>query len=315
VKTALITGVTGQDGGYLAELLAGKGYRVVGTSRSTNVEPGRLPAAVELRALDSQNLAETSALLRDVRPDEIYHLAGQSSVGLSFADPVGTFHSVATSTLVLLEAARLAERGVKVFLASSAEVFGDTNGAAEETTPFQPKSPYAAAKAAAAELARTYRLCYGSFVCVGYLFNHESPRRPERFVTRKIVRGACEIALGRKSTLELGDLSVVRDWGWAPEYVEAMWLMLALEAPDDFVLGTGECHPLEHFVELVFAALGLDAKAHVVQNPALHRLAEVRALWANPAHAERKLGWRATTRLPEIVRRMVDAELAELKPA
>jgi GDPmannose 4,6-dehydratase len=315
VKTALISGVSGQDGTYLAELLVANGYRVVGTSRSASVPAERLVRGVELRTVDLLDLRQVSELLREVRPDEIYHLAGQSSVGLSFADPVGTFESVAGSTLTLLEAARLAERGVKLFLASSAEVFGDTGGAADETTPFQPKSPYAAAKAAAAELARTYRLCYGSFVCVGYLFNHESPRRPERFVTRKIVRGASEIALGLKQTLELGDLSVVRDWGWAPEYVDAMWRTLALEAPDDFVLGTGEGHTLRHFVELAFGALGLDAAAHVVEDPALHRPSEVRALCANPAHAERRLGWRATTRLPEIVRRMVEAELAALKQA
>jgi GDPmannose 4,6-dehydratase len=316
LKTALITGITGQDGSYLAELLAEKGYRIVGTTRASAPEAPLLPARSELRTLDILDLERTSELFREVRPDEVYHLAGQSSVGASFADPVGTFQSVASGTLTLLESARAAERGVRLFLASSAEVFGDTgSGAADESTQFRPKSPYAAAKAAVAELAAAYRLSYGSFVCVGYLFNHESPRRPERFVTRKIVRGACEIALGRRRTLELGDLSVVRDWGWAPEYVEAMWRMLSLETPDDFVLATGEAHSLEHFVELAFASVGLDARDHVEHSAALHRPAEVQELRGNPERARAKLGWSANLRLAEVVRRMVEAEMALLTRA
>ena len=308
MKTALVTGVTGQDGYFLAGLLLEKGYRVIGTSRTPATALG-VPAGVELAALDPAELAATSELFGRVRPDEVYHLAGQSSVGASFVDPVGTFQSVASGTLGVLEAARLAERGIRVFLASSAEVFGDTGGVpADESTPFAPRSPYAAAKAAAAELAVAYRLAYGTFVCVGYLFNHESPRRPERFVTRKIVRGACEIALGRQSRLSLGDLSVIRDWGWAQEYVEAMWRMLALEAPDDFVIGTGESHALEHFVKLAFSEVGLDASAYVDQDASLHRPTEIHALSANPRHAEVKLGWHADTRVAEVVRRMIAAE-------
>jgi GDPmannose 4,6-dehydratase len=309
MKTALITGVTGQDGQLLSELLVGKGYRVVGTSRSA----GAAPAGVERRVLDLLDLGSTAALVREVSPDELYHLAGQSSVGYSFADPVGTFHSIASSTLSLLEAVRASARPVRLFVAGSGEAFGETGQqGADESTPFRPNSPYAAAKAAAAELARVYRRSYGLFVGVGFLFNHESPRRPERFVTRKIVRGACEIALGRRSTLELGDLSVVRDFGWAPEYVEAFWKMLALDTPEDFVLGTGIPKPLAEFVELVFASLGLNASDHVRHDPSLVRPTEIAVLCANPSHAARRLGWRATTPLAEVARRMVEAEQALL---
>jgi GDPmannose 4,6-dehydratase len=309
MKTALVTGIAGQDGSYLAELLLQKGYRVVGTSRRGDTRfPGRERVEVRVVALDDADAI--ARCLADVLPDEVYHLAGQSSVGRSFQDPAGTFRSIALATSNLLEATRTASCRPRVFVAGSGEVFGDTGVArANEKTPFAPASPYAVAKVSAVELARCYRSVYGVFASVGFLYNHESPRRPEAFVTRKIVRGACAIAAGRATTLELGDLGVVRDWGYAPEYVDAMWRALQVAAPDDFVIATGESHPLERFVDAVFRRLDQSADGHVVSNPALFRPSEVRALHADPSHAERALGWRATTRLDDLARLMVDAEL------
>jgi GDPmannose 4,6-dehydratase len=313
MTTALITGVTGQDGSYLAELLTGKGYRVIGTSRTAAGTSGPPPMAGERCQLDLADPAQARELVSKVRPDRIYHLAGQSSVGLSFAEPQATFVSIASSTLHVLEAVRLAAPEARLFVASSGEVFGDTGAtAADESTPFRPLSPYAAAKAAAAELVRAYRASYGLFVSVAYLYNHESPRRPERFVTRKIVRAACEIAAGLRQNVELGDLTVVRDWGWAPEYVEAIARTLEAPEADDFVIATGQSHPLSRFVELVFSELGLDWRKHVVTEPALFRAAEARALRANPARAAAKLRWQAETELDGVARRMVEHERAVL---
>jgi GDPmannose 4,6-dehydratase len=309
VKTAVITGVTGQDGRLLAELLLTRGYRVVGTSRVA----GAALAGVERRAVDLTDDTATRVLIAEVRPDEVYHLAGQSSVGLSFQDPAGTFRSIASTTLSLLEAARTSERPFKLFVASSGEVFGETDErGANESTPFRPQSPYAAAKAAAAELAVTYRLAYGLFVCVAYLFNHESPLRSEGFVTRKVVRGACEIAYGERKSLELGELSVIRDFGWAPEYVTAFPAMLEREIAEDFVIATGVAHRLADFVDLVFASVELAAKDYVRQDSSLLRPTDIRALRADPARAAEKLGWRATTTLAEIARRLVEAEKRQL---
>jgi GDPmannose 4,6-dehydratase len=309
MKTALITGITGQDGSYLAELLLRKDYRVAGTSRRRGVEfPGS--DRVELRAVDLEDPDVVSRSLAEIQPDEVYHLAGQSSVGRSFEEPAGTFRSIALSTSNLLEAARLSTKRPRVFIAGSGEVFGDTGTArANENTPFAPASPYAVAKASAVELSRSYRRFHGVFVSVGFLYNHESPRRPELFATRKIVRTACAIAARRATTLELGDLSVVRDWGYAPEYVDAMWRTLQKPDPDDFIIATGESRTLAEFVGLVFRRLGLATEGHVVSNPALFRPSEVRALHADPSRAERVLGWKATTRLEGLAATLVDAEL------
>jgi GDPmannose 4,6-dehydratase len=310
MKTALVTGVMGQDGSYLASLLAERGYRVVGTSRTTRSELAA-GSRVELRTVDLEHAPTVTALLAEVAPSEVFHLAGQSSVGQSFGDPAGTYRSIVPTTLNLLEAARGMSPRPRLFVAGSGEVFGDTGTTrADEKTPFSPRSPYAVAKCAAVELARAYRTHYGVFASVGFLYNHESPRRPATFVTRKIVRQACDIAAGRATTLELGDTSVVRDWGYAPEYVDAMWRALQSDAPDEFVIATGQSHPLAHFVQLVFRRLGLDPEKHVVSNPKLHRPSEVRALHADPSHAERVLGWKAQTTLEGLARTMVDAELA-----
>lgn len=309
MKTALITGVAGQDGSYLAELLVRKGYRVVGTSRRPDATfPGS--DRVELRVVALEDASAVTRCLAEVEPDEVYHLAGQSSVGRSFQDPAGTFRSIALSTSNLLESSRLAARPPRVFVAGSGEVFGDTGSSrANEKTPFSPASPYAAAKVSAVELARSYRSAFGVFASVGFLYNHESPRRPDAFVSRKIVRGACAIAAGRATTLELGDLSVVRDWGYAPEYMEAIWRALQHDIPDDFVIATGTSHPLARFVELVFRRAGVPVEGHVVSVPAFFRPTEIRALHADPSHAERVLGWKATTDLERLADTMVEAEL------
>jgi GDPmannose 4,6-dehydratase len=309
MSTALITGVTGQDGSYLAELLLGKGYRVFGTTRSEKRQSPFLPDGLQLRQLDLQNYEAVERLMRELAPDEVYHLAGQSSVGMSYRDPAGTFVSVACGTLHVLEALRVTKSPARTFVASSGEVFGDVGSErAHERTPFQPNGPYGVAKAAAASLVQSYRSAFGMHACVGLLFNHESPRRPPQFVTRKIVRAACEIALGRSEKLELGDLSVVRDWGWAPDYVDGFWRMLRLEQPEDFVLATGESHPLEQFVAEAFSSVGLRFRDHVISNAELFRPTETRSQRADPRRAAEKLGWRANTRLSDVVRRMVDAE-------
>ncbi len=313
MDTALITGITGQDGTYLAELLAGKGYRVVGTSRVPEASPAPAGPAFELRTLDLEDSFAVTTLVGELAPAHVYHLAGQSSVALSFSEPASTFASIATSTLNVLEAVRTAASNARLFVAGSGEVFGDSDGTpADERAAFRPLSPYAAAKAAAAGLTRAYRASYGLFACVGFLYNHESPRRSERFVTRKIVRAACEIAAGRRDHLELGNVAVVRDWGWAPEYVEAMWRILTADAADDFIVATGKSHSLEHFVELVFAEVGLSFREHVTSQPALFRPAEARALLADPEHAREKLGWKATVDLEGVARRLVASERAVL---
>jgi GDPmannose 4,6-dehydratase len=312
---ALILGVSGQDGAYLADLLLGKGYEVVGTSRDANLSTfsnlSRLGIRERVRTISVAPNDFRSALtaLVQVEPDEVYNLSGQSSVGLSFEQPVETMESISIATLNLLEAIRFTKRKIRFYNAGSGECFGDTDGrAADEGTPFRPRSPYAVAKAAAHFEVANYRDAYGLFACNGVLFNHESPLRPERFATRKIVAAASRIAAGSKERLRLGNTRVKRDWGWAPEYVEAMWRMLQQDRPDDFVIATGETRSLQEFTEAAFRAVGLDARDHVVQDPALLRPADVDGNWAAPEKAARVLGWRATVRMEEAVRRMVEAE-------
>jgi GDPmannose 4,6-dehydratase len=312
---ALIIGVSGQDGAYLAELLLGKGYEVFGTSRDANLSGfanlARLGIRERVRALSVAPNDFRSALtaLVQVEPDEVYNLSGQSSVGLSFDQPVETMESISIATLNLLEAIRFTKRNIRFYNASSGECFGDTHGEpADEETPFRPRSPYAVAKAAAHFEVANYREAYGLFACSGILFNHESPLRPERFVTRKIVAAACRIARGSGERLRLGNTRVKRDWGWAPEYVDAMWRMLQQERPDDFVVATGETRSLEEFVAAAFEGVGLEWRAHVDVDPALFRPADLGRNHADPAKAARVLGWRATVRMEEAVRRMVAAE-------
>ncbi len=315
MKKALIFGVSGQDGAYLARLLLERGYEVVGTSRDAQVAAltslARLGIRERVRMASAAIIDFRSVLQLLVRekPDEVYNLAGQTSVGLSFEQPVETLESIATGTLNILEAMRFQGLPLKFYNAASSECFGESNGApADEETPFRPRSPYAVAKATAFWAVANYREAYGLFACSGILFNHESPLRPERFVTQKIVAGACRIAVGGGGgKLRLGNLSVERDWGWAPEYVEAMWRMLQSERASDYVIATGETRSLEDFVARAFACVGLDWREHVESDETLLRPTDLKRGAANPAKAYRELGWQAQHKMDEIVWRMVEA--------
>ncbi|BHH82665.1 GDP-mannose 4,6-dehydratase [Desulforhopalus sp. 52FAK] len=312
---ALICGVSGQDGAYLAQLLLQKGYEVFGASRDAqmasfaNLKSLGINESVQKISLAINDFRSVLQAIQQVEPDEIYNLAGQSSVGLSFEQPVETLESISIGVLNLLEAIRFSKKNIKFYNAGSSEVFGDTHGTpATETTPFHPQSPYAVAKASAHWIVSNYREAYGLFACTGILFNHESPLRPTRFVTRKIVSTACRIANGSNETLKLGNISISRDWGWAPEYVEAMWQMLQLEKPEDFVVATGSSRKLEDFIQLTFATLQLDWRDHVQSDSSLLRPSDILEGLANPAKAHSVLGWKAKFQLEDILRSMVDAE-------
>jgi GDPmannose 4,6-dehydratase len=318
---ALICGVSGQDGSYLAELLLSKGYAVVGTSRDAQTASfanhGRLGIAgrVQLESMAPHDFRSVLQVLRKVDPDEVYNLSGQTSVGLSFDQPVETLDSIIAGTLNLLEAIRFLDKPVRFYNAGSSECFGDTGAAAAaEETPFRPRSPYAVAKAAMYWLVANYREAYRLHASTGILFNHESPLRPTRFVTRKIVSTACRISRGSAEKLTLGNLSIRRDWGWAPEYVEAMWRMLQRPQADDFVIATGESHSLQEFVELVFGALDLDWREYTVVSNTLFRPTDISEGRGDAGKAQRLLGWRAQMRLREVITRMVAAELESMPP-
>jgi GDPmannose 4,6-dehydratase len=315
MKCALICGVSGQDGTYLAKLLLEKGYHVVGTSRDaqacvfSNLEKLNLRNEVECCSVVLTDFRSTLQTLARVKPDEIYNLAGQSSVGLSFEQPVEAFESVGLGTLNLLEAVRFLDRPVRVYNASSSECFGDTEKhGATEASPFRPRSPYAVAKAASHWAVVNYRESYGLFAVNGILSNHESPLRPERFVTRKIIAAASRIKAGREKSIRLGNLAIQRDWGWAPEYVDAMWRMLQLETPEDFAVGTGEAYSLENFVDTAFALLGLCWRDHVELDNTLWRPSEIMFNKVNAVKALDKLGWKAEHRMPSVVNMMLAAE-------
>lgn len=313
-RRALICGVSGQDGAYLAELLLGKGYQVFGTSRDANAQRFGglaslgLEARIRLLSMAPNDFRSVLQTVRISAPHEIYNLAGQSSVGLSFEQPVETIESVAIGTLNLLEAMRFVERPIKLYSAGSSECFGDTGTLqASETTPFRPRSPYAVAKACAHNLVANYRDAYTLHASTGILFNHESPLRPERFVTQKIVRAAARIARGLDSTFTIGNLDIHRDWGWAPEYVEAMWRMLQQPQPGDYVIATGRSASLEEFVSLAFGHFDLDWRKHVRHDAALLRPSDIRFGAADPSLARERLGWQASVPLEEIVARMCTA--------
>jgi len=317
-KKALICGISGQDGAYLARYLLSRSYTVYGTSRDAyvtsfwNLDRLGIRKQVCLESMATNNFRSVIQVLMKVQPDEIYNLSGQSSVGLSFEQPLETFESIASGTLNLLEAVRLLSRPIRFYNACSSESFGDTDhDVADETTPFRPRSPYAVAKASAFWEVANYREAFRIFACSGILFNHESPLRPERFVTKKIIAAACRIAAGSKEKLALGNISIQRDWGWAPEYVETMWLMLQQEKPEDFVIATGESHSLEEFVETAFSTVGLDWRDHVVIDPSLLRQADLVSGRGNPANACEKLGWQARYKMHDIVRMMVRAQSSE----
>ena len=317
-KKALICGISGQDGAYLARLLLSKGYQVFGTSRDAemasfkNLDKLGVRDQVTVESVALNDFRSVLQVISKVNPDEIYNLAGQTSVGLSFQLPVETLESISIGTLNLLEAIRFTGESIRLYSACSSECFGDTEGLpATETTAFRPRSPYAVAKAAAYWQVSNYREAYDIFACSGILFNHESPLRPERFVTQKIVSSACRIAGGSFEKLELGNIEIQRDWGWAPEYVEAMWLMLQQEQPDDFIIATGKSFSLEQFVKEVFTQLKMDWQDHVEINPSLLRPTDLRISKADPSKAHKVLKWRAKSDMCDVIKMMVEARLGE----
>lgn len=316
-RRALICGVSGQDGAYLAQLLLDKGYQVWGTSRDAQISPfsglSRLGIRDRVKTLSMSPIDFRSVLqvISRVRPHEIYNLAGQSSVGLSFDQPVETTESISIGALNLLEVIRFVDPSIRLYNAGSSESFGDTGGQpADESTPFRPRSPYAVARAAATWQVAVYRESYGLFACTGILFNHESPLRPERFVTRKIVSAACRIANGSNEKLKLGNIEIQRDWGWAPEYVDAMWRMLNYSVPEDFVIATGVTIRLRDFVSATFEELGLDWQKHVEHDETLIRLSEILVSAGNPDNVARLLKWKACIKGGMVAKKLVQIENA-----
>lgn len=323
MKKALITGITGQDGSYLAEFLLEKGYEVHGLlRRSSMFNRSRVehlyadPHGKDVRYFlhygdmgDGTNLAR---LLEEIQPQEIYNLAAQSQVRISFDIPEYTVDVTATGTIRLLEAIRLCKLKTKFYQASSSEMYGLVQEVPQtETTPFHPRSPYACAKVFAYWATINYRESYGLFAANGILFNHESPRRGENFVTRKITRGLADIVKGRSKEIFLGNIDAKRDWGYAKDYVEAMWLMLQQEKADDYVVATGETHSVREFLEEAFSYVGLDWKKYVKQDPKYFRPAEVDLLIGDPSKARQQLGWEPKVKFKELVRLMVDADLKD----
>jgi GDPmannose 4,6-dehydratase len=320
-KKALVTGITGQDGSYLAELLLDRGYEVHGVIRRSSSfntaridhlyqDPHETGTRLFLHHGDLSDGGVLRKLLREIEPHEIYNLAAQSHVGVSFDIPEYTSDITGIGTLRILEAMRDTGITSRYYQASSSELYGKVQEVPQrETTPFYPRSPYACAKAYSFFITRNYRESYGFFACNGILFNHESPRRGETFVTRKITRAATRIKLGLQDTLYLGNLEARRDWGYAPEYVEAMWRMLQQDEPDDFVVATGETHSVQEFVETAFELLDLDWRAYVRLDPRYQRPAEVDLLIGDPAKAKRTLGWEPQVTFRDLVRIMTEADL------
>ena len=312
-KTALIFGISGQDGSYLANFLLSKDYKVYGSSRDkensnfNNLEKLGIKNKIQFATSSVEDFSNVSNIIKESLPDEIYYLAGQSSVALSFEKPAETLNSNILGILNVLEACRLMDKEIRVYYAGSSECFGDTRGlAATEKTPFHPQSPYAVAKTSAFWLVNNYRTAYNLFICTGILFNHESPLRPKSFVTQKIVLTAHRISNGSDEKLELGRLDISRDWGWAPEYVEAMWLMLQKKSSEDFVIATGLTHSLEEFVEEVFTQLGLNWQNHVEINNTLMRPTDIAISKADPSKAMQKLNWQAKYKMREVVQMMIE---------
>ena len=317
---ALICGVSGQDGAYLAKLLLEKGYEVYGGSRDAqmasfgNLSRLGIRQDVQLVSLSINDFRSVLQTLLKIKPDEIYNLAGQSSVSLSFEQPVETLESISVGTLNLLEAIRFSNLPVKFYSAGSSECFGDTgNVAADEMTPFRPRSPYGVAKAAAFWQVANYREAYQLHASTGILFNHESPLRPERFVTQKIVAAACRIAGGSNEILTLGNIDIARDWGWAPDYVGAMWQMLQQERADDYVIATGQTNKLRDFINIVFKTVGLNWEEHVRTDSSLFRPTDIAEGHADPTKAHRKFGWEAHHKMEEVARLMVEEQQGEIR--
>ena len=318
-RRALITGITGQDGSYLAELLLEKGYEVFGVVRRSSTETldriEHLRDRVSLCQGDLLDQSSLATVLRDARPHELYNLGAQSFVPASWNQPVLTGEFTALGVTRMLEAVRQVDPTIRFYQASSSEMFGRVRETPQtERTPFHPRSPYGVAKVYGHFIAVNYRESYGLFICSGILFNHESPRRGREFVTRKISDGVARIKHGLARELTLGNLSAQRDWGYAGDYVDAMWRMLQQPEPGDYVVATGQAHSVRHFVELAFARAGLDWREWVREDPALHRPAEVDHLIGDASKARSVLGWGPSVSLPELTEMMVDADLAALAP-
>jgi GDPmannose 4,6-dehydratase len=317
-KTAFITGITGQDGSYLAELLLGKGYRVVGMTRrsstATNERVAHLADRIELVSgdlLDQPSLVEA---IRNTAPDEVYNLAAQSFVPTSWNQPVLTGEFTGLGVTRMLEAVRSVDTGIRFYQASSSEMFGKVRAAPQdETTPFHPRSPYGVAKAYAHFLTVNYRESYGLYAVSGILFNHESPRRGLEFVSRKVTNGAARIALGLDTELPMGNLDAERDWGFAGDYVSAMWGMLQRSDPTDYVVATGVAHSVRDLCAIAFERVGLDYQSHVVTDPALLRPAEVDHLLGDATRAREDLGWAPTVDFKALIEMMVDADMERLR--
>ncbi len=313
-KTALICGVSGQDGALLAKLLLTKGYKVVGQTRKLqssypNLMKLGLIGKVDVLACDLMDKKAVKEMLLDVEPDEIYNLSGQSSVGLSFEKPLETFESHTLPVANILEVMRSEKLNARFFNAGSGECYGNSDIAIEIGMPMQPISPYAMAKASALMLVERYREIYGVYACTGVLFNHESPLRGERFVTQKIISSAVQISKGQMDKLELGNLDVIRDWGWAEEYVEAMWLMLQRDKAEDFVIATGKPYSLEDFVKATFDALGLKWLDYVSSSERYMRGNEVHSNYGNPKALKEKTGWAASLKMKGVIKKMLEGQI------
>uniref|UniRef100_UPI004047323F GDP-mannose 4,6-dehydratase n=1 Tax=Bacteroidota TaxID=976 RepID=UPI004047323F len=320
MKKALICGVSGQDGAYLSRFLLDKGYEVYGGSRDAqsltfnNLKKLNIRNSVRLLSINLHDFRSVLQNIMWIKPDEIYNLSGQSSVGLSFEQPVETFDSIILGTINLLESIRFSTLPIRLYSAGSSECFGDTkDNIANEETPFRPRSPYAVAKSTAFWQVANYREAYDLFACTGILFNHESPLRSDRFVTKKIISTACRIFNGSKEKLVLGNIEIERDWGWAPDYVEAMWLMLQHDFPDDYVIATGETHKLRDFINLAFKELALNWEDHVLIDKDLYRPTDLKSGRADPSKAKKILGWNSKCSFEQIIRNMIDDELMSLK--
>jgi GDPmannose 4,6-dehydratase len=310
-RRALICGVSGQDGAYLAHLLLEKGYEVWGTSRNSEshsfsgLKKIGIYEQVKLLSMAPESFNSVARVFSYVRPSEIYNLTGQSSVGVSFEKPMETIDSIAKSTINQLEAIRILDKSIRFYNAGSSECFGDTGGkSADESTPFNPCSPYGVAKAAATWQVKTYRDVYGLFACTGILFNHESPLRDDIFVTKKIINAVYRLAHGSKEKLKLGNILVSRDWGWAPEYVEAMWRMLNYKIPEDFIIATGVTQSLSDFIRSAFEEVNMDWKDYVIVDDELQRLSDYPVSAANPAKAEKLLSWKSICNGSQIAKRL-----------
>lgn len=315
---ALICGITGQDGAYLAKLLLEKDYEVLGTSRDAmmsnfiNLDKLGIASKVETTSMSISDFSSVMTVVEKFQPDEIYNLAGQTSVALSFEQPKEAMESIAYGTLNLLEVLRLVSHPIRLYNAGSSECFGDTGPIpASEATPFNPCSPYGTAKASAYWLLQNYRDCYGIFACTGILFNHESPLRPERFVTQKIIRSAFRISQGKQDLLELGRIDIHRDWGWAPDYVKAMWMMLQGNSPHDYVIATGETHSLEYFISKVFEFFELDWRKYISFNNHLKRPTDIFWSCGDATKARAELGWSSSMNLDIIIKSMCEKVISE----